>query len=680
MVIHPGDENTEGQPGDPSNKPNAPAMGDLEPIVPDPQVQPSTQPEFNPTKPSTQGNVVMSFTSLANLIGQSNLIASQQSVPEMDGVIKVFRERLESLRQNTATVEQKAMLPKDVQTLTSSVSPNLPGIAIYTVIGSQVLVMPVLFTRDGIVDITETIQIGTDAPRGFAKAPASFIDTHFQKRVHDAFMWVDGTKMSAVFLANPRVVNLERWNKKNTVGEALHQSVAKELLNDWSTGLNVVSQLYTVKESGKLEQVFVNGRHLFGQHQTAIARVEAINTNESEFVRPYANLAVKVVTAPKNGQNFNSSNQQTQSVCEAHLNVQIDVMSPQQYATEQAKRPFAATMGGMGIRGVGPLFPVISIGSTKPGETLGHNRSIVSMMMGLYASLAANKQEVLAEAIRGKVVGNRGNLTVFNSLLASYLGAGYTTANYLTDTTITNLQAVSTWLNTYMSENAVFVIDAPAFLDNSSETEFWTGLATKDNSSTFAKAAIAAVDVLCNGKFSEIALANAAKGQNRNKAVEWAPGDSILTQTNYLRPYGMAMTKDGTPFDLSEIDQMFMRQDAYFGAQEQLIAEYTGTVAGTIPQDLRVRQYNIINLLQRVLNNSVRFEGWGTRYVVSSAFVSTLAAAMANAGVLTVSASQYAGQWAQSYDNSLLGNAMTANLLPQQIAQMGMSPIFNNQY
>lgn len=622
-------------------------------------------PSFN------KGNTNMSMSSLSALLLQPNLIANQNAVPEMENISKEVMERVKSLRQNTATEQQKATLPKSVSTLTAAMSPNLPGLVFNTIIGDVVLAMPVLFFKDGITDATETIQIGQDAPRGYAKVPNSFMTVELQKKIKDTFSHIDGKKMSDVILINPRVINLERWIKNGKTGEDMHRDVASELLVNWNEGLMFVVQMLEVKTNQSLPSPFQNGKHLYGQHQTAIARVEATSAQEGMSIKPYTNLSVKMVTSNKNGQNY-GNNQQSQSIINANLNVQLDVMSMQQFQMGRAQRPNQP--------GVGPLFPVISIGTSQPGETMGHNKSIMSIMMGVYAALAANKQDVLSEAIRTKQVGHRGNLSVFNTLLSTYLPGAYTAQNFLTDKNIMNIGVVTQWLATYMSTNAVFVIDTPAFLDNSSEAEFWNGIANKDNQSTFAKAAIAAVDVMSNGKFSKLAAENAQLHQGRDVTKQWVPGGSILRQTRTLRPYGIGQAKDGTWFDLSEIDQMFLRQDAYYGQQENAILEYTGLVAGTIGNDTRVRQYNITNRLQALLNNTARIDGWAVRYVLDSAFVATMAQAMIEAGTLTVSASQYAGQWTQQFDNDLLGMVMTAALAPSAVQPMGLSPLFVNNY
>lgn len=623
-----------------------------------------------PTQPINKGNENMSgINSLVSLLSQVNLSASHNTVPEMDEIAKAIKERVKVLKSNTAAEAQKAALPADIQILTNNISPSLPGFAMYTIFGTECYVMPVLFYKAGITDVTDTVQFHNEAPRGFAKVPSSFMTGDLSTKVKQNFTTIGGKQMQTVSIVNPRVVNLERYLKAGLHGEDLVRVVAAGLLEDFVTGLMSLGSLLQVKAAGNLESPF-GSRKLYGDHGAAMARVEtATGLDATGLATPY-NLTVKLATTGKNGQQFNN-NQISKTIITTPLNVQLEAMSREQFAQARMARP--------GQSGVGPLVPIVSIGHSIPGETLGNNSSPLSIILGLYAALAANAAPALAEAYRNKEVGSRGNLSNFNSMMVQYLGPQAYDANcMLTDKNLSNIELVNNWIRNYVSTTPVYVVDAPAYLDNASTSEFYFGLAEKGSDSVYYKTAMIAANLLSNGKFLELANANKADN-SRDKSKQWAPGDAILLQTGTLRPRGIATNpKTSKAFDLGEIDGMFLRQKEYFGENEIAVAEYQGLVQGsTHIQDARQRQFHITSRLMAMTNNTAIIEGWDMRFIVSPAFANTLRDAMVNAGTLTVSANNYGGQYVASIENTLLSNMMTAGIQAAGAnASYGGSPMF----
>ncbi|QDB70465.1 hypothetical protein CF8_0052 [Aeromonas phage CF8] len=636
---------------------------------PTPDAPFNSQTTENNTSSQQKETVTMSnsVNALTALLGLHNITASQHQIPEIDAVIKDLDERVKNLRMNTAAEAQKATLPKAVQTLSTEISPQLPGIAVYTVIGKSVYVMPVLFFKNGITDATDTVQLQNEAPRGFAKVPNSFMTKEILGRVKQAFAYVDSVKMEEVFILSQTVVNLERYIKNDITGDDLIRTVVNRLMDEWGIGLLSLGTMLAVKANMTLPSPFKNGK-LFGEHDAAIARIEAM----SKFVQngsptPY-NLSVKLATTNRNQNGYNQNQNNSKSVITTNLNVQLEMMSPQQFQQHRMART--------GAVGVGPLVPVVSIGNSIPGETLNHNSSPIAAILGLYAALSANGQATLAEAYRGKEVGNRGNLSVFNHSLAAMMPGAYGADKFLTDKNIMNIAVVSSWIQTYVSTNPVYVMDVAANLENSSTSEFWFGVASKDSTSPYYRAVVAAMNVLSNGKFSELANQNASEA-GRDKTKQWVLGDPIVHQTRVLRPRGIAQAKDGKWFDLGEIDAMFLRQPEYYGQNEQAIAEFMGLIQGSMGGDVRVRQFNIISRLQALTNNTAQVEGWDLRLIVGNSFANTMAQAMVAAGTISVSASNYNGQWTHQVDNEVLNMLMTATLAPQnQNASLGLSSMF----
>lgn len=661
MIIE-GDENSEKgkEPeADPSLKTSLTDLGQAfdKPAAP----AASATSQSNQTS-QNKGNTMSHMNQLAALFSQSNLAAAHTTVPEMDDIIKTIKERVKALRSNTGTEVQKAALPTDIRTLTSSISPTLPGIAMYTVLGNECWVMPVLFYKDGITDVTDTIQFMNEAPRGIAKVPSSFMSGDLASKVKQSFAVINEKQMSTVIIINPRVFILERYIKAGHTGEDLVRLASSDLLQDFTTGMLSLFALRFVKEEGTLPDPFTN-RKLFGEHGAAMARVEAIQGVEPGQVVHPNNLCVKLVTTNKAGNQYNP-NQTSKSIITTPLNVQLATMSRDQFNSARIARP--------GVAGVGPLVPIVSISNSIPGETLGNNCSVFSVILGLYAALAANHQAVLAEAYRGKEVGNRGNLSNFNAMLGQYLGPqGYDASCMLTDKNIMNIEAVSNWIRTYVSSAPIYVVDAPAYLDNASTSEFYFGLAEKDSTSAYYRAAVAAANALSNGKFSQLVEQNRLDNQ-RDKSKQWVIGDHILFQTNTLRPYGQAVNpRTQKYFDLGEIDDMLLRQKEFFGENEMAVAEYQSLIQGSSQiTDARQRQYHITARLQQLVGNTARIEGWAQRFTVSPAFANTFTKAMEGAGSLTVSSNNYGGQFVSCIDNSMLNHLMTAVIQQTQASHV----------
>lgn len=623
------------------------------------------------TQFSNQGKVNMSnATLLGSLFGQSSLISSTHSVAEVSQIAKFIEDTVKDLKKQTASSEALSTLPGPVQHLTADITPNLPGIALYTVFGNEIYVMPVLFYKIGVTDATETMVLNNgEGPRGFAKAASTFMNKDMLGKVVQSFKFFQNKKMENVVLTSPCVINLERYIKNGCVGDEMIREVSLCLLREWSAGLLTMGVLQLAKEGAPLPSPFKGGK-VFGDQDAAIARIEpAYAPSINGVVTPY-NLQVSLVTANKNGQH-NPNSPQAKTVCKTMLNVQLEAMSPNQFNSVRTRHPG---------RCVGPLVPVILTGYTQPGETLNSNQSILSACLGLYAALAANNPRFFSEAFRGKDVGHRGNLGVFNNYMTTIMGPNYATNQFLTDKNIQNVAVVNEWIQRYVSQHAVFAIDVPLYGPESSMADFWLSLAAGNGTSTYAKAMISVWNALTGNKFSEIANSNAALQSGRDKTKQWAPGDAILVPTMTMRPRGIAKSlgKDGTWFDLGEMDDMMLRQGEYYGTNETAIAELKALIQGTLGGgDQRVRQFNITNRLQQLFQNNVHIDGWDVRLVWSNALFNTVAEAMVAAGSLTVGSANHSSNWFNDTTYDVLDMIMTAGLNHQgqsvaNVAAMGL--------
>ncbi|EBY9764074.1 hypothetical protein D5W64_13255 [Salmonella enterica subsp. enterica serovar Saintpaul] len=609
--------------------------------------------------------------SLFALLGQANLISSTSTITEVRDIVKSLEDTLEHLQKNTASPAQKMALPQLVQNITSDISGPLPGITLSTIIGGTRYVMPVLFYKQGVTEQTEVILLaGETMPRGIAKVASSFMTQELMEKVKQSSSFHEGKTLSKVIIVAPTVLNLEAFIKNAARLEDVAGDVRSYILKEWSTALFNYVILEVAKQGAQFPSPFKDGQ-VFGKDNAAVARIEPINKAIIDGKATPWNLAVKLATTNKNNtQNVNSNN--TKSIATTYLNVSLECMNTQQFM--QARQKFPGKV-------VGPLVPVISTGQTIPGETLNSNNSMIPVLLGLFASIGANNIQYFSEAIRGKEVGHRGNLSNFNNYMTQMLGQAYA-QSVLTDKNITNAAVVNNWLNTYVAPNAVYVLDLATFTEDVSNSDFWWNILQQKSGSIYHKALITMLDVLTSNSFSAIIAENAAKGQNRNPATEWVMGDDILTPTPILMPTGIARAKDGKWFDLAEVDGMFLRQDQYYGNNEILTNEYMGLIGGQTQGDLKMRQYNIYTRLNQLFDTNVQIDGWKRRFIWKDAFFHTLARAMANAGTLTMSSSNMASMWTMQHSNDYLNYTMTAAIQQgMQTAGMGgFTGAYSNHY
>lgn len=589
---------------------------------------------------------------LYELISQANLISSTHSISEVSDIIKSIEDNVKLLDKNTASEAQKLSLPRSISQMTSDITPQLPGIVLSTVIGSQCYAMPVLFFKSGVTELTESIFLANETmPRGIAKVATSFMTRELMEKVKTAYGVRNGKQMNGVSIVSPIVINLEAFIKNSVKPEDMVADVRNVLMKEWGTGLINMVCLDIAKDGVKMPSVFKEGK-VYGKDSAAVARVEPVNSLTIDGRPTPYNLSVKLSTTNKNNtQNVNSTN--TRTIANTYMTVALESMSMGQFQQARAARPGQP---------VGPLVPVISTGLTIPGETLNNNNSMVTAILGLYASIGANQMQFFSEAFRGKEVGHRGNIGNFNHYLSTMLQGLYTTQNFITDKNVTNAAVVNDWLGRYVAPNAVYVLDLASYSEDVSNSDFWWNLIFAKPGSTYHKALMNICDSLTGGRFSEIANANLAKGRDRNPRAEWAPGDAVLTPTSIMLPTGIAQGKDGKWFDLGEVDGMYLRQENAYGQNEAAVNEYMALTGGQSGGDPKVRQFNIYNRLQTLFSSNVIIDGWKRRCIWSDAFFRTLSEAMGAAGTVSMSSSNTVALWNMQYSNDYLTNTITAGI------------------
>lgn len=621
----------------------------------------------NNAKPNN-GGVTGDFSSLISILTDQSLMANNNGIVEMKDIRKAIDETLKSQRSTAAKEAKRNTIPK-MMDMTPEQSPHLPGIILYTVIGSQVYLMPTVFyKKDVATDALETINLGNNtAPQTYNKFAESFITDEMREKVMSAFSTVEGKNMSRSFIISNYVIDVDMYMCVVKDAENGISAVSNAVLNEWYAAINNFTLMAVANtDVTQMPNPWREG-HLLGNDDTAVARIDTVQHPlvVDGHPAPY-NLQIKLATAPKGNiysQNYNT----VRTVATTFLNVSLEVMDPMMYRRAIMNNP-------MGI-GAGPLVPVISLGKTIPGEQMHNNNSILTTMLGLYVQLAANNQVFFSEALRQREIGARGSLANLADIAYRISGRAPANNEILTPKSVLDQRIVLKFIQNYVAQRAVFVMDIPRFSEKPSDAEIlWNLLSGKNTNtdSTYYKAFLMMVDKLSNGQF----IANIRNAKENNNEKIWKPGEPIMTQTPVIIPVGTAKGRNGY-FSLEEVDQILLRDPLYYGGNEAAIAQYNALQNGSSGKDLRVRQYEMKKMLEGMFSGNVSLVGWKSRWKASDKFLNTFAQAMSGAGNITVTSNSATQVWESQVSNDYLMGASSAVINNNGGGAQGIGGIFN---
>lgn len=602
------------------------------------------------------------------IMGAQSIMASNNGILEMKDIKKNIEETLKSQSSTAAAETIRSTIP-NMMDMSPDQSPHLPGIILYTEINQQVFLMPTLFFKKDIAqDALETINLGNNsAPQTYHKFAEAFFTQELRQKVKDAFNTLKGKQMKQVFIISNKVVDVDMYMQSAKDSDNAIISIGDSVLSEWYNAINNFGIMaVAATDPSKMPNVFRDG-HLLGKDDTAVARIDTVQHPFTMDGHPVPfNLQVKLATAPKNNiysQNYSN----VKAVATTYLNVSLEVMSQEMYRRSLINNP-------MGI-GTGPLVPVISLGKTIPGEQLNNNHNVMADMLGIFTQLSANNQVFFSEAFRQNEIGARGNISNLAQIAYQVSGRQPQNSDILTPKSLHNPQLVMKFIQNYVSQRAVFVMDLANYTDRPSNNEFWWNLLTHKNgvNSSYYKAFLMVLDKLTAGNFSR--LSRSAIENNREKAF-WKPGDAILEQTSVIIPVGTAKGKNGY-FSLEEVDQMLLRDPIHYANNEQAIAQYVALQNGSSGKDLRVRQYEIKKMLEFLFSGNVSVVGWKSRWRFNDKFLNSYAEAMKGAGSITVTSNSATHNWEQQISNDYLMAVSTAMIQNTTSAAVGVGGVFS---
>lgn len=570
------------------------------------------------------------------LFQTESLMSSNDSITELPEIRKKLEEEITNQRNRALNEARRSTVP----TIKEIISEQLPGIVLHASRGNSVHLMPVLFYKKGATDALETLNISNaEKPPTYNKIAETFITKETKDRLKNLYSMDKGEKQKLVHIISSYVVDLDQYLNSNKDVEVAIGMVAKAILAEWHNAvLNFTICAIANKDVSSMPNPFRDSK-LFGADRQALARIDVPPYPLFLGGRPVPyNLMVKLATAPKGNvysQNFNS----VKTVATTYLNVQLDVLSPNQYQHAISSR--------LDNTSKGPLIPVISLGRTIPGEQFQHNDSILSSLLGVYSMVAVNNPIFFTEPLRQKQVGSRGSL--INLAKIAYEVSGIVPANnndVLTSKTLLQPQGMK-FMRQYISPRAAFALDLPLYIENPANAEFWWCLLTSKagTQSTYYKAFIMMMDTLSNGRMSQLVKDyKRAKEQGHATDDIWVPGEPILTQTDALIPVGTGVVNNQI-FNLEEVGPMMLRDPVCYGDNEASARAMMNLINGRCGKDVKVRQYEIKILLEGLFSSGVDVTGWKSRWIFNSKFLNTWSKAMSGAGNVTVTSNRSTQPW-----------------------------------
>ena len=622
------------------------------------QENPNTSSSEQDTMQSTNGTI---SGGLAGLFGLTSMTSDNRNLKEVADTMKLVTELYEGITKSTTNETQRAIIPV-IETLTSSISPLLPGLGFHRVIGGTLYVMAALFSNRNLTLSSEriTIQGGNNMMSqqvSIPVAPASYINKQFLENLKDHYTrYAESKGIATVAIINALVVDLEMMNHPEA-GEPKDYPhvIAAGLASEWEESLLVKAAQEFQASSGKTPTPFKDPKQPYGKDSCAEARVTAIDKRTTKFrTLTASNMEVTATTINSinnlNNSNFNANNRE---ICRASAIVSLVGMSWEEHqrilasmnGRDQSQLAGFLGMGAMGSiypAGYKPLRPVITIEDVQAGEMLNNNGGLYPYFYGLFLLMTTNNNHVFMEAIRRHTVGCRGNLSALETRITQMLAQSQGGAMVnnpqriiLDDKKISDTELVNMWIRQNVATHATFHVNLIPSGPHASITNFLFRLADKNNTSQ-VKTVVAIIDSMTNNKMSEIIARNIVAA-NAGTPSGWTPNKPVLIPTPTLVPNGLA-DLGGKKLNTQELDEM-MICNVKGKSGGAAIEAFLGTQYGVNPnEDYKQRSQKLrIELSQSIFDGYVHLNGFAQTHIWAPDFMAALGEAMDSIGNLSVS-------------------------------------------
>lgn len=608
------------------------------------------------------GSNALALQGLGALFGLTSLTADNRNLADVDSVVESLTKSFETHKTSTTKDVQLQIIPK-IEKLTSQVSPNLPGLCLSKEIGDVLYVSIALFSNDQLNIVSKNIPMypSNDMPANamFGSivstqwTPSQYINKEIKDNV-EAFYSAGGKKVTIICMT---VVDLEMYKHSEVLDDKDRvRRISSMLAQEWEEAVLIQIALEAVGAGVKLPSPFKTPEKPYGQHGSAEARVNVIESrvNTAGQISP-ANMEIVVTTSNPNA--MATSNQaNAKEIARVRCNVSLSATSFESWL-QANKSSLTAGMPfyGMaeGYNGYQPLRPIITIDQVFPGEQLNYNGGLYTLFYGLYAAMTTNNNYVFADAIRKPSA--RGSLADLERriemMMMSYpqtnMILSQSPRTVLDEKKMGDADLVSQWIKTNVSKHATFQINLIRHGVNSALNNFLIKLAEKRTfelregdgekslMSVELNTVISILNAMTSGVFSKKCTENKAAGKG------WWPGKPILYTTNTITTNGLTHHK-GKWINTLELDETMLGniKGKNTNAMLQYMMLSYGRADSNDGKDRESRCHKIgVSLKEGMFSERVHINAYATPCILNPEFMAVLGASMNSIGTMNTTGS-----------------------------------------
>lgn len=606
----------------------------------------------NTNQTQNQNNFGSVVGGLADLFSMTSMTSDSRNLKEVGEVQKIMKENFDQLKNSTTNEIQRKILPQ-IETLTSTISPTLPGLGMHVEIGNTLYVGCALFANSHLTINSERIHLNNNnntSQLSVPVPPAQYITSFLVSKLKDHYTrFADGKGIKNVEIIVMQVVDLDMLDHSEA-GDPTDRSrgIASFLAAAWEEAILVKHVQEAVKADAVLPSPFSKPDKPYGRDNCAEARVQAVSgrVGRDRSMSP-ANMEV-ITSTINNTNNYNPNGgyqDNSHEIARVTATVQLCGVTYQEHmqsmAANQNNRSAIEAFMGMGMGGNSvyannyrPLRPVITINDVQSGEMMNFHGGLYPFFYGLYTLMTTNNNYVFAEALRKQSVGARGSLADLEvriaQMMAGQSGISSPQRVVLDEKKMIDVELLNQWIRQNVSAHATFQVNLIPSGPQASVYNFLFRLAGKNNTDE-VKTVVALLDSMTGKKFSKLVAENIASGKG------WTPEKAILFPTQMLEVNGLA-THGGKKLNTQELDEM-MISNIKGKAGTAGIETYLGVKYGTnySNEDIKQRSQRLrIELSQSLFDGAVHINGFAQPHIWNPEFMALLGTAMDGIGTLNV--------------------------------------------
>lgn len=594
------------------------------------------------------GTAGLMKSGLAGLFALPSMTSDSRNLKEVVETTEQITELYKRAKNSTTAPLQLRVIP-EVENMTPSISPVLPGICFYREIGGVMYVMGALFSNKGLTNASEYIRFNNVGMAGGQQAisapitPANYADKTVldNMRAHYTKHAETNNAPGGVTVINMIVVDLEMLNHPEAPEpKDRPHALAQYLVSAWEEAILVKIPQEMAIGNQDLPNPFINKTSPYGKDGCAEARVSAISgrMTVAKTLSP-ANMEVVVSTMNANnnqGQFGANSKEIARVTATVSLNAQAFSVYQQQLTSGRMQQDAMQRMmnlgGGIYPQGYRPLAPAITIEEAMAGEMMDYNQGLYPYFFGLYSLMATNNNFVFVEALRKHSVGARGNLAgleVRIDEMLAMLGGNVPGRIILNDKNVSDTDLVNQWIRQNVSPHATFQVNINPCGPHSSIQNFLVRLSHPVKRKDEVKTVIGVMDALSNKAFSAIVA------RNVESKTGWNPTMPILHRTPTISVNGLA-GMGGKKFNTQELDEMMLGSMKGKGGLAS-IQNYLGIQYGMTNEDFKARCQKLrIELNQSLFDGDVHINSFTQTHIWDPLFMSAIGEAMEGIGAMNV--------------------------------------------